>query len=67
MPNLQTWPSDYHSSSRTSAEESCTYNYSKTLQKIFSLKLIRLQANTTALLSIYQPSNSRPARTEILA
>ena len=50
MPNLHTWPSDYHSSSRTSAEESCTYNYSKTLPKIFSLKLIRSQANTTALL-----------------
>ena len=47
-------------------EESCTYNYSKTLQKNFSLKLIRLQANTTALLTIYQPSNARPARTEIL-
>ena len=54
-------------SSRTSAEESCTYNYSKTLQKMFSLKLIRSQANTTALLTIYQLSNVRPARTEILA
>ena len=63
MPNLQTWPSDYHASSRTSAEESCTYNYSKTRQKFFSLKLIRSQANTTALLTIYQLSNPRPART----
>jgi len=66
MPNVQAWPSDYHSSSRTSAEESCTYNYSKTLQEIFSLKLIHSQANTTALLPIYQLSNACPARTEIL-
>jgi len=68
MPNVQTWPSDDHSSSRTSAEESCTYNYSKTLQKIFSLKLIcsQVNVNITALLTIYQLSNTFPAQTEIL-
>jgi len=46
MPNAQTWPSNQHSSSLTSAQEPCTYSYSKTLQKNFLLKPIRSQANT---------------------
>ena len=42
---MQTLPSDYHSSSLTNVQESCTYNYSMTLQKVFLLKLIPSQAN----------------------
>ena len=66
MPNAQTWPSNQHSSSLTSAQEPCTYNYSKTPQKMFLLKPIRSQANTTALSTIYQHSNACPAWTEVL-